>query len=334
MSNATFSTLVHASKRGLLIIRNSAIGALISVIVLLGTGAGADAVTDPRLRPGRSHTGYRHITVNVYGSNNVIATDGSVLTIGRLARVNANTGGVSSSGTLGIDTDKSSLESGAATTGVPVASHTRFEPSAGGMDPVRRVVKRIRARRAPKATGRGMAISGYEDHSVLVRGEGQLAVYDDSNLFVNRTGKINGNTGDTDSSGLNAVDVSGSTVRSGNHIEDAENDDGPENEGDAGSTRTAGPAGTRSVPERHASSSVTDEGESRANGATALTIGGDGYDNLGIKVRGRRNIAAYDDSNVVVGGTGAANSQIGDSDTSGVVVMGIHKSQIQSGSST
>jgi hypothetical protein len=79
---------------------------------------------------------------------------------------------------------------------------------------------------------------------------------------------------------------------------------------------------------------VTDEGDSRANGDNALTIGGDGYDNLGLNLQGKRNIAAYDDSNVVVGGTGDVNAQIGDSDTSGAVVMGINKSDLQSGNST
>ena len=66
------------------------------------------------------------------------------------------------------------------------------------------------------ADGRSIAVSGFEDHSVSVIGDDQIVTYDDSNVFVARNGQINANTGDTDSSGLNAVDVIGSRVRSGN----------------------------------------------------------------------------------------------------------------------
>ncbi|MQA89420.1 MAG: hypothetical protein GEU90_04185 [Gemmatimonas sp.] len=64
--------------------------------------------------------------------------------------------------------------------------------------------------------GQGVAISGFEDHSVSVMGNDQIVTYDDSNVFVERSGQINTNTGDTDSSGLNVVDVTHSRIRSGN----------------------------------------------------------------------------------------------------------------------
>ena len=62
-----------------------------------------------------------------------------------------------------------------------------------------------------------------------------------------------------------------------------------------------------------------------------LVIGGDGYDDLGIRSSGNRNIVTYDDSNVVVGGTGSAMSQIGDADTGGAVVMSIIDSHVEAG---
>ncbi len=69
--------------------------------------------------------------------------------------------------------------------------------------------------------GRGVAISGYEDHSLDVAGRDHVVTYDDSNVFIARNGQINANTGDTDSAGLNVIDVTGSVVHSGNQNEDA-----------------------------------------------------------------------------------------------------------------
>ncbi len=72
---------------------------------------------------------------------------------------------------------------------------------------------------------------------------------------------------------------------------------------------------------------------STANGADSLVIGGDGVDDNGVTVRGDRNVVTYDDGNVVVGGRGDVNAQIGDSDTSGAVVMGVDGSLIETGDS-
>ena len=54
-------------------------------------------------------------------------------------------------------------------------------------------------------------------------------------------------------------------------------------------------------------------------------------DDNGVRVHGNRNVATYDDGNVAVGGTGNVNAQIGDSDTSGAVVMGVRYSDIAAG---
>ncbi|MFC6933340.1 hypothetical protein ACFQHO_25355 [Actinomadura yumaensis] len=184
--------------------------------------------------------------------------------------------------------------------------------------------------------GQGTAISGYEDHSANVSGEGQVAVYDDSNLFVERNGQVNANTGDTDSSGLNAVDVSGSKVRSGDHTEDGERDGGEERTWPRNTPagQTTAPNGAQSGPPQQGTGIVTDEGQSSAAGKSAFTIGADGYDDLGTELQGKRNVVLYDDSNAVLGGNGKVNAQIGDSDTSGAVVMDIHDSAVQAGNST
>ena len=60
-------------------------------------------------------------------------------------------------------------------------------------------------------------------------------------------------------------------------------------------------------------------------------VGADGYDDVSIRTRGNRDIVSYDDSNVVIGGTGNVNAQIGDSDTGGAVVMGIRNSDVEAG---
>ncbi|MFI0485349.1 hypothetical protein [Actinomadura sp. 9N215] len=366
----------------------AAIGMVAAGLVLLGNGANAAPL--PGASPGPEHSGGktadRSVTVvNVYGDDNVIVTDRSVMAAGDGTRLNANAGDVSSSGTVGIDDKNSALTSGASTNGVRGAP-SRYAPSgpvgARALEPAPATETRpvsetgtgsATAGRSPFPTpvsgdGQGTAISGYEDHSVGVSGEDQIAVYDDSNLFVNRNGQLNANTGDTDSSGLNAVDVSGSKVRSGDHTEDGENGDDDEDGGQVGTrpqqgTRSEGaptgqptgptgqptgptgqatgptgqaiaPTGTEGGSKGQSTGTVTDEGQSSATGKNAATIGADGYDNLGTDVHGKRNIAVYDDSNVVVGGTGKANAQIGDSDTSGAVVMDVHDSDVGSGNST
>ncbi|GAA4228282.1 hypothetical protein GCM10022254_18070 [Actinomadura meridiana] len=342
--------------------RASVVGIVAAGMVLLGNTANAataPGASSPQERAGGNAANVYVTVVNVYGSNNTIATDRSVVAVADGTRLNANTGDVSSSGTLGIDNKDSAFESGASTNRVGTsqpqpAARTRNAPSdspgPGGHSRFPFPVSR---------DGQSTSISGYEDHSVKVTGDDQIAVYDDSNLFVNRNGQINANTGDTDSSGLNSVDVSGSKVRSGDHIEGDEDDDDDEGDGAADDgaeeaavppehTPAAQPAtpigaqggstgvrdGTNAQGPSASTSTVSDEGESNATGKSTLTIGADGYDDLGTELHGKRNIVNYDDSNVVLGGTGKANAQIGDSDTSGTVVMDIDNSDVQSGNST
>jgi hypothetical protein len=267
-------------------------------------------------------------------------------------------------------------------------------------------------------------IAGWEDHSILTRGTGNLNTYDDSNVFIDRTGKINANTGDLDSAGLNAVATVRSTVAAGPHCDDGcDNEsvitsqlgafdeadvaiDGHGNvvmpdvfDSDNIGTPTTGnlpgdvfdeddiavrPDGSTFVPGSdddeleddsptddspgapegaeetfeaceagptpsgrnipcpgeipQAANSVVDDSVDDADEGTgsdtdedgaeavlppdgSLTVGGDGIDDLSARVDGTGNVATYDDSNVVIGGTGDVNAQIGDADTGGVAVM-------------
>ena len=235
---------------------------------------------------------------------------------------------------------------------------------------------------AGKSKGMGVAISGFEDHSVSVNGNNQIVTYDDSNVFIDRNGEINANTGDTDSSGLNVVDVAESWIRSGNS-------------GDAGGTgdkadeqrarRTAPQAipsvgetvqgqliedvnpslggriilGFAAIPDPAAGmvalepgaeeggeepglrlpelqkgqsfAIVVGEGAPAAIGSSTFVIGDDGYDDVAIRSSGDRNIITYDDSNLVIGGTGKVNAEIGDSDTGGTIAMGVRNSIVEGG---
>lgn len=231
--------------------------------------------------------------------------------------------------------------------------------------------------------GRTVSISGYEDHSITVDGNDQIILYDDSNVFINRSGPINANTGDTDSSGLNVVDAVDSIVRSGNSgdgeggddDEDEEEDEDEDDLADVDDAAVAGASaqrGSTATPSSRAATSsnaattsstrsptgsvgaqvmaartsapvgaaaggrssgwVDDEDTTTyGSGDDVLIIGGDGYDDLGVRSRGNGNVVVYDDSNLVVGGAGKVNAQIGDSDTAGAVVMGVRNSIIEAG---
>ena len=188
--------------------------------------------------------------------------------------------------------------------------------------------------------GRSISISGYEDHSITVDGNDQIILYDDSNVFINRNGQVNANTGDTDSSGLNVVDATDSVVRSGNSGDgegSGEDDEEEEDEDEAAAPIRAFSAMPSSTPKvkskisplsagaslqasaalsAKSHGSVDDEDTATtADGDDVLVIGGDGYDDLAIRSTGNRNTVVYDDSNLVIGGVGGVNAQIGDSDT-------------------
>lgn len=298
-------------------------------------------------------------SITAIGNNIVIAYGDSVAFVGDHGALTANTGDASSSGTVALDVADSTLSTGrsasapSSTGSGTVGSPTTPTSATDGLDPNHSV------------PGRGLAISGYEDHSLNVAGSDHVVTYDDSNVFIARNGQINANTGDTDSAGLNVVDATGSIVRSGNQNEDA-GADSEDSESDSEDAETPAlvpainsadeasqtddndsdePLG--SLPDAPADARVTvvppratagvsedEEGDgagTTASGDQATVIGGDGYDNLAVDVTGQGHVVSYDDSNVVIGGDGGVNAQIGDSDTAGAVVMGVTNSIIEAG---
>ena len=184
--------------------------------------------------------------------------------------------------------------------------------------------------------GRAVDIAGYEDHSLSVRGLRNVVTYDDSNVFIDRDGKINANTGDTDSAGLNAVDTVRSTVTAGPHCDDGCDDEsiiqaqaGVFDEGDVaidgngnvvwapdgGDGDSDADEGDDSLPgdngdDEDAEDDESDDGdvsdpveppESRDEAdsgvdptsppsGNSLVIGGDGYDDLGVRVDGQNQV--------------------------------------------
>lgn len=291
----------------------------------------------------------------------ILATQGSIVFVGDDGRLIANTGPTDSSGVVALGVTGSTLETGtssgaarpsAAGTAGTSPGTTSIQYGANGNAALASLLN-------PNGSGgQSVVLSGLEDHSVSVAGNDQIVTYDDSNVFVARNGQINANTGDTDSSGLNVVDVTGSRVRSGNSGDGEASGEEEEDEGtgagmapatsgrsamtadvegeDTGliSGANAGGEDDVAVPAVLSGMSfgtVTDEGASTAIGRNTLVIGADGYDDVSIRSQGDRNVVSYDDSNVVIGGTGNVNAQIGDSDTGGAVVMGVDNSDVQAG---
>jgi hypothetical protein len=305
------------------------------------------------------------LSITAIGNNIVIAYGNSVAYAGDNGALTANTGNAASSGTIALDVADSTVASGTSQTALTpsgdLAVGSPLQPGSSvaddGLNPSQSV------------SGRGMAISGYEDHSLDVTGLDHVVTYDDSNVFIARNGQINANTGDTDSAGLNVIDATGSVVQSGNQNEDAGGDaEDSDSDSEApesltgvpdaapgvepsGNTDTeesdteesvsvavapTGPPATAVTPPASASVSGDEDNGAgtTAGGDEAVVIGGDGYDDLSVDVAGVGHVVSYDDSNVVIGGEGRVNAQIGDSDTSGAVVMGVTDSTIQAGNSS
>ena len=151
-------------------------------------------------------------------------------------------------------------------------------------------------------------------------GNTNLVSYEDSNLFYERAGNLNANTGDTRTSGLNVVDSIGSAVQSGNSTTMADSSGQPDGCGGA-------PGAAPPVPSSGASAGVVgSDNTAVATGDDVLVIGGDGVQDGGVTVDGDRNVVTYDDGNVAVGGTGDMNAQVGDSESGGAVVMKVRDS--------
>jgi hypothetical protein len=325
----------------------------------------------------------------------VLAYDDSIVLVGDNGRLTGNTGGAGEGGVVALDAQgsafKTSVESArggdlpqgtAATlaTGGPGSSRppgsvmvagngTMTAKRRGGMDggtdnfvpnAPPGVVSPLISPLVSVTHARQVDIAGFEDHSISVRGQGQIVTYDDSNVFINRNGKINANTGDLDSGGLNAVDTLRSFVFAGPHCDDGCDDEsiiqaraGVFDEGDVAHDAAGNPVFAPDVVPGRVDGGDEDNGDDdevedvldpadvtrEAAGTTReaagtgveptefppgddfLVIGGDGYDDLGIRTDGADHIISYDDSNVVIGGTGGVNAQIGDADTGGTALM-------------
>lgn len=345
------------------------------------------------------------VAVTGIGENIVIAYDGSIVYVGDDGELTANTGDAALGGAIALDAQSSTLSSSydpnvlvagpGQIAGAAPNSGTAGGPSiagpgvvaGGSYSQVPSDVSPLASAFALYTQNRTADIAGFEDHSVLTRGVGNIVTYDDSNVFMDRDGKINANTGDTDSAGLNAVAVVRSIVTAGPHCDDgcddesiiqaeagvfdegdvaidghgnvvwapdatdespvdddSEDDSLPADNGDDDDSEDdespdgdvsdpAEPAETREEADstRLAAGTGVDPVYAPADGS--LTVGGDGIDDLSLRVDGFGNVASYDDSNVVVGGAGDVNAQIGDSDTGGTVVMDIVDSAVSGGDS-
>jgi hypothetical protein len=263
------------------------------------------------------------------GDGIIIATNGSIIAAGDNPNVRGNTGDAGSSGTIAVDAVESQISSGDSqvSRGAAPGAGTAATDDPAAAPPSAATTTGAPGNGAPTLAERAVAISGWADNTLDVSGDDNILTYDDSNVVVDRIGNHNGNTGDTDTSGLNVVDAAGSVVRSGS----SQSAETPEPAG------TSAPASSTATPPpwaSNASVAVADaNGVATATGADSLVIGAGGVDLNGVRVRGERNIATYDDGNVAVGGIGDVNAQIGDSNTSGAVVMGIRDSYVESGSS-
>ncbi|UFS57832.1 hypothetical protein [Subtercola endophyticus] len=267
----------------------------------------------------------------------VYATDGSIVSIGQNGSLVANTGSATGGGIVALSSSGSSIRSGSTTapgsSAVSGASAVSGSSAVSGASTQQPVVAGGDAslQSGASSVGSGLSgvpggssINGYEDHSLHVVGDNQLVTYDDSNVFIDHNGPVNANTGDTDTSGLNAVDVTDSVITSGDSGDSVDSGD-PGDSGDASSAETSasGSEGMAAQPSI-ASGAATGGG---------LTIGGDGYDDVSVTSQGNNNVVTEDDSNVVIGGTGSVNAQVGDSDTGGVVAMAVSGSTLTAGCS-
>jgi hypothetical protein len=187
----------------------------------------------------------------------------------------------------------------------------------------------------PPAARRAVGIAGYENRSLDVAGTDNTLTYDNSEVFLNRIGQLNGNTGDTYASGLNVVDAKLSTVHSGDSRSAYQSADPPPlNAASSGSPSASGSA-MPSTPMAPASSvSIADsKGVATATADDTLVIGGSGVHDQGVRMQGDRNVSTYDNSNAAIGGIGDVNAQMGNSETSGAVAMAVTGSTLEAGGS-
>jgi hypothetical protein len=273
--------------------------------------------------------------------NVVVASDGSVVLVGAGGRLVANTGAASQGATVALESDASTIATGDVAPGLPARA-----PAATGT-PTRLpawLPARTPAETQPGAAPRGalpttaapglggptswQQVADYEDHSVHVVGHGQIVTNDDSNAFIDRVGQVNSNTGDTDSSAINALDVTDSRIRSGSSAgipdEPGEDEIGQD---EAPAEQTPSPAQAL-LPD--GPPTVTTPALTTAEQPDADAPGAEIHDKS-VHSTGTGNAVTQDDSSLVLGGAGHVNAQAGDSDTAGVVAMGVHGSELESG---
>lgn len=73
----------------------------------------------------------------------------------------------------------------------------------------------------PDAASRGVAFSEWESYRTDIAGRNIVATTDDSNVFIKRNGQLNGNTGDTDASGLNVTAARNAVIRGSESADEA-----------------------------------------------------------------------------------------------------------------
>jgi len=217
-------------------------------------------------------------------------------------------------------------------TATPTDWTTADPPDAfiGGSSPV--VMGASVTRGSTTAPGsRAVGIAGWQMHDIDVSGNDNFATYNDSDLFYQRNGMLNGNTGDTSTSGLHVVDSVGSRVRSGNSLNARQTTLSPP----FNPASLAYPAGALATPTAGGGSvSVAGvNGLATANAQDSLVIGGAGVSDSSVHMSGDRNVVTYDDGNAAIGGTGDVNAQVGNSDTGGTAVMHVRSSDIAAGNS-
>lgn len=248
--------------------------------------------------------------------NVVMASDGSVVLMGANGRLLANTGHASGGATVALDADATLIQTGVSAEGAtPVAAVAGHGGTATSS-----------ARSVPVGAGAPVSLDAVlpggladvEDHSVHVVGAGQIVTNDDSNAFLDRNGQINSNTGDTDSSAVNALDVTQSRIRSGSSA-GVPDEPGEDEIGDAETTA----ATDLGDPTSAAAPTTPPEPPAATEGAE--------FQDVSVHTTGTRNAVTQDDSSLIRGGTGHVNAQAGDSDTAGIVAMGVHDAEIESG---
>jgi hypothetical protein len=273
------------------------------------------------------------------GNHIVIATSGAIVSVGDNTVLKGNTGDAAASGVIAIDVANSALTSGNSSVATPLPAGSAgtdsmtTDPSdamTGGISPMVTVGSVTGGFAAPGS--RAIGIAGWQMHSIDISGNDNFATYNDSDLFFQRNGMLNGNTGDTATSGLHVVDSIGSRVRSGSSLNARQTPARPPfNPASLGSPPLSG---VLTAPTAGGSVTVADiNGLATASAQDSLVIGGAGVSDSSVRMRGDRNVVTYDDGNAAIGGTGDVNAQVGNSDTGGAAIMHVRSSDIAAGNS-